>query len=83
LAGAENTGKVPIKISNIAAVSFVHQLTDFERWHGNCAPNKVQCFRISICSAICQLILIKKNLLFWFLKSYNLYLYNFSGAFFF
>ena len=27
-----------IKISNIAAVSFVHQLTDFECWHGNCAP---------------------------------------------
>ena len=28
------------KSSNIAAVSFVHQLTDFERRHGNCAPQK-------------------------------------------
>ena len=31
MAGAIKNSKVPIKISNIAAVSFVHQLTDFER----------------------------------------------------
>ena len=38
MAGAIKNSKVPIKISNIAAVSFVHQRTDFERRHGNCAP---------------------------------------------
>ena len=39
-----SSSKVPITISNIAAVSFVHQLTDFERRHGNCAPNCILTF---------------------------------------
>ena len=36
--GDIKNSKVPIKISNIAAVSFAHQLTEFERRHGNCVP---------------------------------------------